>query len=375
MNSPQSMLLAHAVLTVLLATVTADISHAQQPPSITLHAKVRPLPHAYQGPFVKREDGAIVAVNSTESLVSRDGGQTWNARPLFTAEQQAARPLVLRDERAVLRTQSGAIIVAFMNDREKHWTWKNELHDAPGAILPTYAMRSLDGGQTWQDIHKLHDDWTGAVRDIIQTKEGRVIIAAQKMLHDPGRHATVTYWSDDNGRSWKSSNVIDLGGQGHHGGNMEPTLVELNDGRVWMLIRTNWGEFWSAWSHDGGRNWRVLQPSGIAASSAPAIIKRLASGRLAFVWNQLYPEGQTSFKLSGGDGIWSETPVSNHREELSIAFSSDEGKNWSQPVVLARQPGKWLSYPYLFEPQPGKLWLTTMQGGLRVEFSEADFVR
>jgi hypothetical protein len=267
------------------------------------------------------------------------------------------------------------IIVAFMNDHEKHWTWKNELHDAPGAILPTYVMRSLDGGQTWQDIQKLHDDWTGAVRDIIQTKEGRVIIAAQKMLHDPGRHATVTYWSDDDGRAWKSSNVIDLGGQGHHGGNMEPTLVELNDGRVWMLIRTNWGEFWSAWSHDGGRNWRVLQPSGVAASSAPAIIKRLASGRLALVWNQLYPEGQSSFKLSGGDGIWSETPVSNHREELSLAFSSDEGKNWSQPVVLARQPGKWLSYPYLFEPQPGKLWLTTMQGGLRVEFSEADFAR
>ncbi len=375
MTSQHTTLLSHAVLTVLFATVTADIAHAQQPPPIALHAKVRPLPHSHQGPFVKRADGAIVAVNSAESLVSRDGGQTWKAQPLFTPEQQAARPLVIRDERAIVRTQSGAIIVAFMNDREKHWTWKNELRDAPGAILPTYVMRSLDGGQTWQDMQKLHDDWTGAVRDMIQTKEGRVIIAAQKMLHDPGRHATVTYWSDDDGRSWKSSNVIDLGGQGHHGGNMEPTLVELNDGRVWMLIRTNWGEFWSAWSHDGGRMWRVLQPSGIAASSAPAIIKRLASGRLALVWNQLYPEGHLSFKLSGGDGIWSETPVSNHREELSLAFSNDEGKSWSRPVVVARQAGKWLSYPYLFEPEAGKLWLTTMQGGLRVELSEADFAR
>jgi photosystem II stability/assembly factor-like uncharacterized protein len=96
MNSPNRTLLVHAILMVLLATVTADISHAQQ--AIALHAKVRPLLHAHQGPFVKREDGAIVAVNSTESLVSRDGGQTWNARSLFTAEQQAARPLSAMSE-------------------------------------------------------------------------------------------------------------------------------------------------------------------------------------------------------------------------------------------------------------------------------------
>ena len=41
--------------------------------------------------------------------------------------------------------------------------------------------------------------------------------------------------------------------------------------------------------------------------------------------------------------------------------------------ALARHAGKWLAYPYLFEPEPGRLWLTTMQGGVRAEFSEADF--
>ncbi|MGE0756271.1 MAG: sialidase family protein [Pirellulaceae bacterium] len=347
---------------------------AQAPSELRLHSRVRALPHTLQGPFVRNEDGSIVAVSQADAWTSRDNGRNWEKRPLFSPEKPAAQPIMVRDECALLRTRRGVIIASFMNDREKVWTWKNDLKDAPGAVLPTYAMRSLDGGQTWQDVQKLHDDWTGAVRDMIQTKEGRVVIAAQKMLHNPGRHATITYWSDDDGMTWHASNTIDLGGQGHHAGNMEPTLVELQDGRVWMLLRTNWSEFWSAWSYDGGRNWRVLQPSGIAASSAPAIVKRLASGRLALVWNPLYPEGQTSYKLSGGDGIWSEVPVSNHREELALAFSSDEGRTWSPPVVLARQPGKWLSYPYLFESAPGHLWLTTMQGGLRVEFDEADFV-
>jgi hypothetical protein len=360
---------------ILALAAVSSAANAQATAELWVHESVVKLPHDHQGPFVKRDDGAIVAIDSKDSLVSHDLGKTWQNQPLFAPQQQTERPITVSNERALLRTESGTIVASFMNLRQRNWTWKNQLHDAPDAVLPAYAMRSLDGGRTWQDLHKLHDDWTGAIRDIIQTKEGRIVIAAQKMLHNPGRHATITYWSDDDGKTWQAGNTIDLGGQGHHGGNMEPTLVELADGRVWMLIRTNWGEFWSAWSYDGGRTWRVLEPSGIKASSAPAIVERLASGKLAMVWNQPYPEGKDSFKLSGGDGLWSETPVSNHREELSIAFSSDEGQSWTKPIVLARQAGKWLSYPYLFEPQPGILWLTTMQGGLRLQLREDDFAK
>ena len=219
----------------------------------------------------------------------------------------------------------------------------------------------------------MHDDWTGAVRDMIQTKDGRVIFTAMKMRHDPGRHSVLTYWSDDDGKSWKASNLIDLGGRGHHGGVTEPTLTELKDGSVWLLIRTNWGQFWSGYSHDGGRFWRVIQPSGIPASSAPGLLKRTASGRLLLLWNRPLPEGKDKWPLSGGDGLWSDAPVSNHREELSLAFSDDEGKSWTKPVVIARQSGKWIAYPYAFEYRPGEFWITTMQGGLRIRLREKDF--
>ncbi|HUG18274.1 MAG TPA: sialidase family protein, partial [Planctomycetaceae bacterium] len=67
-------------------------------------------------------------------------------------------------------------------------------------------------------------------------------------------------------------------------------------------------------------------------------------------------------------------PVSNHREELSLAYSDDEGKTWTDPVVIARQSGKWLAYPYVFEHSPGKIWVTTMQGDVRVAFDETDFI-
>jgi len=356
--------LTHIILlSIVCASATAD--------ELQLHADVKPLPSKLMGPFAHTSDGGILAVDSKATFVSHDGGKTWSEpRPLFAPD----RKITVSNERAVLRTKDGSIIAAFMNLDERNWTWKDELHDAPDAKLPTYVMRSTDDGKTWQHIQKLHDPWSGCVRDMIQTSDGRIIFTAMKMLHDPGRHSVLTYSSSDDGVTWEASNLIDLGGRGHHGGVTEPTLTELKDGRVWMLIRTNWNEFWSAYSNNGGRHWQILQPSGIPASSAPGIMTRLNSGRLMLLWNRPYPEGKNEWKLSGGDGIWSETAVSNYREELSLAFSEDDGKSWTTPVVIASQKGTWLSYPYVFEIEPGRIWLTTMQGNVRAEFSEAEFV-
>ncbi len=361
--------MAKLIAAAVLTAVGWTSASAADAPLLT-DPRLRQLPTAEQGPFVRNEAGQLVTINESHSLVSDDGGASWTEQPLFPDRSD----IKVSRERTLIATESGVIIAAFMNLAERNWTWDNAVHDAPGAKLPTYAMRSLDGGRTWQDVQKLHDDWTGANRDMIQTKDGRVIFTTMRMQHDPGRHAVLTYSSTDDGATWKPSNLIDLGGRGHHGGVTEPTLVELNDGRIWMLIRTNWGEFWSAYSSDGGRFWSIIQPSGIPASSAPGLITRLASGRLVLVWNRPLPEGKDTWPLSGGDGLWSDTPVSNHREELSIAFSNDDGASWTDPEVIARQSGTWLAYPYMFEIEPGRLWITTMQGGVRHELREADFV-
>ncbi len=351
------------VLHPLTTTMAAD-------DQLWIEPRCRVLPSDLLGPFVHVEAG-VLAIDAEATFLSRDGGRTWSAgRALFDSGEK----IRVSNERAMLHTSDGVIIAAFMNLEERHWTWDNELHDAPGAKLPTYVMRSLDDGETWQDVQKLHDDWTGAVRDMIETRDGRVIFTAMKLRHDPGRHSVLTYSSTDAGASWAPSNLIDLGGAGHHGGVTEGTLTELRDGRLWMLIRTNWGEFWSGYSHDGGRFWRILQPSGIPASSAPGQLKRLKSGRLLLAWNRPLPEGKESWPKRGGDRLWSETPVSNHREELSIALSDDDGQTWSKPVVIARRAKASLAYPYIFEFEPGHIWLTTMQGGIRVELFEKDFV-
>ncbi len=353
---------------------------------VELHENLVPVENMPMGPFVRLGGDRILAVDRNEVLISDDGGESWEANPVFSDPDAFEMPA-----RAVARTDDGVVVIAFYNLAERHWTWDDDLRDAPGARLPTYVMRSTDDGATWEEPVKLHDEWTGSVRDMIVTGEGNIVFTTMMMLNDPGRHTVLTYMSDDGGETWHRSNIVDLGGAGHHGGVTEATLEELRDGRLMKLIRTNWMEFWRAESNDGGRSWHPMGPSAIPASSAPAKIRRLESGRLLLVWNQPYPEGEDSYRMVGGDNVWSAVPVSNFRAELSMAFSDDDGESWSDPVIIARtdtggyrrtgaggereyMPQKEVSYPYAFEPAPGEIWVTTARGPLRAKFYERDFV-
>ncbi|MEX2569321.1 MAG: sialidase family protein [Cyclobacteriaceae bacterium] len=341
--------------------------------------KAEDMPGLKTGPFVRLEDESILTIEDNKSLISKDEGQTWEEFQIFDEPDHFS----IRPERVLIRTRSGVIILAFANDRERSdFNWQPEILDAPGAVLPTYAIRSLDGGKTWQDLQQLHNDWTGANRDIIETRDGNVIFTSMMMQHDPGHHSVVTYTTKDDGKTWLRSNVIDLGGIGHHAGVTEATIEQLRDGRIWMLMRTNWGIFWEAYSDNEGLRWKEFGPTTIDASSAPGLLKRLDSGRLMLVWNRVYPEGKNEYPLSGGDGIHSEVAHSNNREELSLMFSDDDGQNWSNPVVIARitedSKVKRLAYPRVFEASPGEIWITTTYSGfggyLSMRLFEKDFI-
>ena len=258
---------------------------------VEIDARATEIPGGRMGPFVRLQDGRLLTLEATNCLTSGDEGRTWQARAVFSAPAR----FKISDERAIIRTSKDVLIAAFMNLAERHWTWDDKLGDAPGAVLPTYVMRSTDNGATWQAPQKLHDDWTGAIREILETRSGRVVFTSMKMRHNPGRHTVLTYGTDDQGVTWQPSNVIDLGGAGNHDGVTEATIVELKDGRLLMLMRTNWGRFWLAESTDGGLAWQPLGPSDIPASSSPALLRRLQSGRIVLVWNRPFPEGQAAF--------------------------------------------------------------------------------
>jgi len=367
------MILKTIITLLLLAGGALPIAAAEpgktKAPGVWYHPQATQMRGLPLGPFVRLPDGRILAVDPPGDVVtSADEGQTWQRSPLFPAESE----FVLRPEKALLCTRSGVVILAFENKNDDaKFKWDSKLRDAPGAKRPTWVTRSVDGGHTWAAPQKLHEPWTGALRDIIQTREGAVVFTSMQMLHDPGRHSVLTYSSTDDGRSWRRSNIIDLGGVGHHAGALEATVEQLRDGRLWMLIRTNWKVFWEAFSEDAGVSWRTIRPSTIDTSSSPGLLKRLQSGRLILIWNRCYPEDDPSFQMRD-DRDFSELPTSVQRKEMSLMLSADDGKTWTKPVLIAKRGG--FAYPYLCEVRPGELWVTTMYGNLRVTLWEEDFM-
>jgi len=331
---------------------------------------------------IRLANGDIFTVSSSRAYVSSDEGETWTATSMVNTDKYAITSA------ECIQTSDGVIIVAFMNGKERKWTWNNNLFDAPGATLPTYVVRSVDGGQTWLEPQKLHDDWTGAIRSIIQTKKGTIIFTSMKLVHNPGRHAVLTYTSTNNGETWTASNLLDdPTTRGHHAGYMESTVVELNDGRIWHLIRTNWDYMYESFSSNEGLTWSNPVKTRFDASSSPHSILRLNSGRLILAWNRVFPEGKSETPRYGGaaDPNLSEVAASWMRHEYSISFSDDDGKTWSTPRIIARykdyeQPdystdsSKWISYGHLFELEPGVIMITTESGGLRIKFNEDDFI-
>ena len=290
----------------------------------------------YGGRFIELSDGRLFTVQNNTTLFSSDDGKTWeDGGPVYTGRKPG-----VPGSGPMIKTEDGVIVMLFADMstfRSSSRGWNDAAGKAPDDVrLDVWSIRSLDEGQTWQDRHRVLEGYCGAMINMIQmSRNGPIVAPIQDLWYDPDRNVQPVFTSGDNGKSWTKSNVIDLGGHGHHDGAMESIVIELNDRRVWMLIRTNWDYFWEAYSMDEGLSWRVIQPTNIDASSAPGYILRLASGRMVLVWNRLYPEGATSYQRRAG--AYSSEPGSWHREELSIAFSEDDGASWTDPVVLAKE--------------------------------------
>jgi len=84
--------------------------------------------------------------------------------------------------------------------------------------------------------------------------------------------------STDAGANWKL-----YGGVEAPHWALENMIVERQDGRLWMLIRTRSGVLWQSFSEDRGRTWSEGSPTNIVNPGVRFYIRRLASGRLLLI--------------------------------------------------------------------------------------------
>jgi len=207
----------------------------------------------------------------------------------------------------------------------------------PGEILDIWHVRSRDGRTKWTTPKAI---WLGHGDDLlsgIQLRSGRLLLpfayATPRSWENRGggfydftfigNYSVKVVYSDDDGETWKTSNeelVVETPDLSTYGAN-EPVVLQLNDGRVWMLIRTQRGRFYESFSDDGSM-WSTPTPSKLISSDAPAGLLRLKDGSILLFSNAClrYPYGY------GG------------RYVLHVAISKDDGKTWRGYREVARDP-------------------------------------
>jgi hypothetical protein len=198
-------------------------------------------------------------------------------------------------------------------------------------------VRSFEGRTRWSKPRVLWIGYTGALNSVIQMDSGRILLPFSYLTSRTwgnrgdglaaftfmGQYNCTVIYSDDGGETWSLGTdlmtpVPDIVSAY---GAVEPVVVQLPDGRVWNLIRTQTGRFWESFSQDGA-NWTEPQPTNILSSDSPAGLVRLSGGRLVLFWNNClrYPYAY------GG------------RQVLHAAISEDSGRTWRGFREVGRDP-------------------------------------
>ena len=195
--------------------------------------------------------------------------------------------------------------------------------------MGVYCIRTEGGINGNRRIIKVSDRQSIMIKPPVFTANGkRIVVAAHGGVAPKGCY---TYTSDDDGLTWQCSNTVTspdhkkggfhLGTRWNHGA-VEPTVVELNDGRLWMIMRTSQDFHYQAFSTDGGTTWSEATQSPFYGTITMPTIGRLSDGRLLFFWSNTTPLPERK----EANGVWDD--VFTNRDVAHAAISDDDGKTW-----------------------------------------------
>lgn len=262
---------------------------------------------AYIG-LSRMEDGEIRHYNYGERgeklepiyLSSRDNGLTWK-------EMSLPMGIPYADTRSPL---SGEYIRAMMLNRK---------------VFIIRTEGGINGGRT---ITKIDDNMAIMLKPPVFFDNGTKVIIGG---HGGDGLGCFSYMSEDDGRTWIKSNRVnspkhEKGGE-HKGvrwnhGAVEPTITELKDGRLWMVMRTALDNHYQSFSSDGGLTWSEPEPSPFYATITMPTFYKLSDGRLLFFWSNTTPLPE----MESATGQWDD--VFTNRNATHVAISEDDGETW-----------------------------------------------
>ncbi len=137
--------------------------------------------------------------------------------------------------------------------------------------------------------------------------------------------------SEDKGKSWRLNGRIGRKGQSF----VEPTMIDLSDGTLVMLLRTGVNYIYESRSTDGGETWSEPEQTNIPSAISKAVLLKDSRGRIYLMFN---PKQM------------------RHRSPLSLWISDDDMKTWGKKYDLVTDDENWVCYPDGFiDEERGKL--------------------
>ncbi|MCC6694749.1 MAG: exo-alpha-sialidase [Candidatus Hydrogenedentes bacterium] len=234
--------------------------------------------------------------------ISSDAGRTWGEK--FTLIENDGGCNVM--EVNFIRLKDGKLALFYCQKNSE------------SADCRVMMRTSGDEGKTWGTAKQISPEakYTGLTNGrCIRLASGRILLEAWE------GGFSYCYLSDDEGETWRESQRLKPGD-----GSWEPAAIELKDGRVLMLMRTQLGGQYQSFSSDGGETWTEPVASALVGTAAPVSISRIPeTGDLLAIWNH--------------------NPGASSRNPLTAAISKDEGATWVQFRNIEDDPGDAWAYP------------------------------
>ena len=303
-------------------------------------------PRHTEGDIIELKDGSLLLVWTDyfdaegwdrsparlSAKVSKDGGRTWGD-PWTAVEYDPHSPAGNVMSLSLIRANNGDILMSYHGEMP---SMKEK-----GTLL----RRSSDEGRTWSEATQISPDNGNAHAAnnacFRRLKSGRIVLSSREYI-EKIRWPYALY-SDDDGETWTAGQKVpapDLTPKQVRGQNVnEPTISQLPDGRLLMMMRSIAGGHFFSYSEDEGETWSKPYLSPLRGVVAPAYVGTIPStGDTLAIWSR---------------GLTGRTP-------LNSAISRDGGQTWSPVKLLDRS--EYYGYGYTSVDYVGdRVVLTTMR--------------
>jgi alpha-L-rhamnosidase len=207
-----------------------------------------------------------------------------------------------------------------------------------------WLVKSDDGGRTWSTPEPLPQGFLGPVKNKPLLVGDKLVCGSSTEGHGWRFHVELL---DLKTNQWQYVGPVEStvavktdDNQPHPIDCIQPSLLQLSDGRLMVLMRTHNARLATSYSSDGGQTWTPVTLSAVENNQSGTDAVTLSDGRHALIYNNFATLPLTK---------------KGPRTPLSVALSSDDGRTWQHWLTLEDSPMGEYSYPAIIQGRDGSL--------------------